>query len=47
MLIDAGVSAIFSTTGSVRDELVLQTMLDAGVAVAQLPDREARGFFGH
>jgi len=47
VLIDAGVSAIFCTTGSVRDELVLQTMLDAGVAVAQLPDREARGFFGH
>lgn len=47
LLIDAGVSAIFCTTGSVRDELVRQTVLDAGVALAQLPDRHARGFFGH
>jgi phosphoribosylaminoimidazolecarboxamide formyltransferase / IMP cyclohydrolase len=47
VLIDAGVSAIFSTTGSVRDGVVLQAMLDEGVAVVQLPDREARGFFGH
>jgi phosphoribosylaminoimidazolecarboxamide formyltransferase/IMP cyclohydrolase len=46
-LIDAGVSAIFCTTGSVRDEVVRQTMRDAGLAVAQLPDRDARGFFGH
>ena len=46
-LIDAGVRAIFCTTGSVRDEIVRQTLRDGGVAVAQLPDREARGFFGH
>jgi phosphoribosylaminoimidazolecarboxamide formyltransferase / IMP cyclohydrolase len=47
VLIDAGVSSIFCTTGSVRDELVLETMTAAGMSVAQLPDREARGFFGH
>jgi len=47
VLIDAGVDAVLCTTGSVRDELVLQTMLDAGVGVVQLPDRGARGFFGH
>jgi phosphoribosylaminoimidazolecarboxamide formyltransferase/IMP cyclohydrolase len=46
-LIDAGVSAIFSTSGSVRDDVVRQTMIDAGVSVRQLPDRQARGFFGH
>lgn len=46
-LIAAGVSAIFSTSGSVRDDVVRQTMIDAGVAVRQLPDRAARGFFGH
>jgi phosphoribosylaminoimidazolecarboxamide formyltransferase/IMP cyclohydrolase len=46
-LIEAGVSAIFCTTGSVRDDVVLETMVNAGVAVAQLPDRDARGFFGH
>lgn len=47
VLIDAGVGAIFSTSGSVRDEIVVQAMLDAGVGVVQLPDRDARGFFGH
>ncbi len=47
VLVDAGVSAVFCTSGSVRDEVVLQAMVDAGVSVAQLPDRQARGFFGH
>ncbi len=47
ILVDAGVTAIFCTTGSVRDELVRNTLRDAGVALAQLPDRDARGFFGH
>jgi phosphoribosylaminoimidazolecarboxamide formyltransferase/IMP cyclohydrolase len=47
VLIDAGITAVFCTTGSVRDELVRQTMLDAGVTVVQMPDRDARGFFGH
>lgn len=46
-LIAAGVAVIFSTSGSVRDELVRQAMIDAGVTVLQLPDRVARGFFGH
>lgn len=47
LLIDAGVTALFCTSGSVRDDVVRQTLLDAGVALAQLPDRDARGFFGH
>ena len=47
VLIDAGVRVIFSTTGSVRDDVVRTTMRDAGVTVVQLPDRVARGFFGH
>ncbi len=47
VLVDAGVSAVFCTSGSVRDEQVRQTLVDAGVALVQLPDRDARGFFGH
>jgi phosphoribosylaminoimidazolecarboxamide formyltransferase/IMP cyclohydrolase len=47
VLIDAGVAAIFSTSGSVRDDAVRATMTAAGVIVRQLPDRSARGFFGH
>jgi phosphoribosylaminoimidazolecarboxamide formyltransferase/IMP cyclohydrolase len=47
LLVDVGVSAVFCTSGSVRDEQVRRTLIDAGVALAQLPDRDARGFFGH
>ncbi|HET9074987.1 MAG TPA: hypothetical protein VFN48_10440 [Solirubrobacteraceae bacterium] len=47
VLIDAGIAAIFSTSGSVRDDAVRETMIAAGLAVRQLPDRSARGFFGH
>ena len=47
VLIDAGVTAIFSTSGSVRDDEVRAAVRAAGVALAQLPDRAARGFFGH
>ena len=47
LLIDAGVSAVFCTTGSVRDDLIRQTFINAGVTLVQLPDQTARGFFGH
>lgn len=47
VLIDAGVSAIFSTTGSNRDGETQQLCLDRGVALAQLPDADARGFYRH
>lgn len=47
LLVDAGVSAVFCTSGSVRDDVVRQAFIDGGVALAQLPDRDARGFFGH
>ncbi len=47
ILIDAGVEAIFSTTGSVRDKDVQDVCRNAGVTLYQLPDKEARMFFGH
>jgi phosphoribosylaminoimidazolecarboxamide formyltransferase/IMP cyclohydrolase len=46
-LIDAGVRIVLCTSGSVRDDEVRRTLLDAGVTVVQLPDSVARGFFGH
>lgn len=46
-LIEAGVRAVFCTSGSVRDDEVRRTFTDAGVHLVQLPDRSARGFFGH
>ncbi len=46
VLIEAGIRAIFATSGSVRDGIVKKTCDDAGVRFYTLPDAEARGFFG-
>lgn len=47
VLIDAGVKAIFSTSGSINDKLTQALCAERGVKLVQLPDSEARGFFGH
>ncbi|MCK9361175.1 hypothetical protein M0Q28_03000 [Patescibacteria group bacterium] len=46
-LIDAGIRAIFATSGSIRDAKVREVCDKTGVRLYQLPDAEARGFFGH
>ena len=46
-LIDAGIKAIFSTSGSVNDAKVQRLCEENGVMLYQLPDTMARGFFGH
>ncbi len=47
VLINAGIRAIFSTSGSVNDDKVQKLCMDRGVVLYQLPDKKARGFFGH
>lgn len=47
VLIDAGVTAIFATSGSVNDAVVQSICREAGVTLYQLPDKDARMFFGH
>ncbi len=48
ILIDAGITAIFSTSGSkIGDEKVQALCERNGVLLLQLPDIEARGFFAH
>jgi phosphoribosylaminoimidazolecarboxamide formyltransferase/IMP cyclohydrolase len=47
VLAKAGVKAIFSTSGSVRDEDVRKYCKRKGIALYQLPDTSARMFFGH
>lgn len=47
MLADAGVSAIITTRGSVKDSEVAEELTSAGVSLCTLPDSIARGFFGH
>ena len=46
-LADAGISAIFATSGSVRDVEVKEFCKQKGISLLMLPDKDARGFFGH
>lgn len=47
VLVTAGVKAIWSTTGSVRDAETQALCAEYGVALYQVPDARGRGFFGH
>lgn len=47
VLIDAGIKAIFTSKGSVNDELIREVCRKAGVVLYFLPDQKCRGFFGH
>lgn len=47
VLIDAGVQAIFASSGSINDEATRETCRKAGVTLYLLPDKKCRGFFGH
>lgn len=47
VLIKAGVSAIVATSGSVRDSETSDLCQAKNVTLIQLPDTQARGFFGH
>ncbi|MCR4328367.1 MAG: hypothetical protein NUV53_02505 [Patescibacteria group bacterium] len=47
VLIDAGVRAIFSTSGSVRDKETIALCEQKGISLYLIPDKEGRGFFGH
>ncbi|MEJ0001566.1 MAG: hypothetical protein WDN09_00020 [bacterium] len=46
-LINRGISAILSSSGSVNDKLTIELCQRKGVKLILLPDKEIRGFFGH
>ena len=46
-LIDAGITAIWATSGSVRDGETQDLCRARGTALWQVPDTVGRGFFGH
>jgi phosphoribosylaminoimidazolecarboxamide formyltransferase/IMP cyclohydrolase len=46
-LADAGIKAIFATSGSVRDEEVKSFCKQNNISLYLVPDSEGRGFFGH
>ena len=47
VLKEAGIKAILSTSGSIKDKDVAAYCKDNGIAFYQIPDRMGRGFFGH
>ncbi len=46
-LIDAGVTSIFTTSGSVRDNETIELCKSRNVSLYMIPDSIGRGFFGH
>ena len=46
-LIEAGVTAIFTSSGSVKDQATIDLCAKHGVALYMVPDQAGRGFFGH
>ena len=47
MLINRGIKTIFSTSGSVNDEKVIELCKVKNVNLIMLLDTEARGFYQH
>lgn len=47
ILIDAGVTSIFTSSGSVKDQATIDICAKHGVVLYMVPDQIGRGFFGH
>ncbi len=47
VLINRGVKTIFSTSGSVNDQKIIELCKSRGVNLIMFPDTEARGFYQH
>ena len=47
VLINRGIKTIFSTSGSVNDEKIVELCKSKNVNLIMLPDKEARGFYQH
>lgn len=47
VLASAGIKTILTSSGSVMDEEVIQTLTKAGVSVLMVPDKVGRGFYQH
>lgn len=47
LLADAGISAIFTSSGSINDKKTIDLCQERGIALYMVPDQLGRGFFGH
>ena len=47
LLVKAGVRALLTSSGSVKDSDVVKTLTDAGASIMMVPDKAGRGFYMH
>lgn len=47
VLAEAGIAAILTSSGSVKDPEVVSALTAAGTSIVMFPDKTGRGFFGH
>lgn len=47
VLIDAGITAIFASSGSIRDQETIKLCEERGITLCLIPDTDGRGFYGH
>ena len=47
VLIESGIKAILTSSGSVKDKEVIDFCKKRGIVLYMIPDKKARGFFGH
>jgi phosphoribosylaminoimidazolecarboxamide formyltransferase/IMP cyclohydrolase len=47
VLADGKIKALLTSSGSIKDQAVIEFCQKAGVALAMVPDKIGRGFFGH
>jgi phosphoribosylaminoimidazolecarboxamide formyltransferase/IMP cyclohydrolase len=47
VLKEAGVKAVVATSGSVKDGEIVEYCRENGIVLYHIPDKKARGFFGH
>ena len=46
-LVEAGITTLFASSGSVRDQEVLDYLSDKHITMRMIPDKIGRGFYGH
>lgn len=47
LLAKAGIRAVLTSSGSVGDQKVIETLQSYGVSIAMVPDKTGRGFYAH
>ena len=46
-LVEAGITTLFASSGSIRDQEVIDYLADKNLTIRMIPDKIGRGFYGH